>query len=94
MRAVRGPAQSVREGWCTLRRMDVNTLEHEALGLPSNERARLAVDLIESLENLSDREVERLWLAESQRRVRQVDKGEVAMVPAEVVAARVTDLLR
>ena len=84
----------MQEDWYTHQRMDANALGREALGLPSNEWAKLALDLIESLENLSDREIAGLWLTESQRRVRQIDNGEVVMIPAEVIAARTADLLR
>ena len=74
--------------------MNANALELEALGLPSSERAKLALDLIESLESLSDHEVSELWLAESQRRTQQIDDGEVILIPAEVIAARSAELLR
>ena len=74
--------------------MNANALELEALGLPSSERAKLALELIESLESLSDHEVSELWLAESQRRTQQIDDGEVILIPAEVIAARSAELLR
>ena len=74
--------------------MNANALELEALGLPSSERAKLALELIESLESLSDHEVSELWLAESQRRAQQIDNGEVILIPAEVIAARSAELLR
>lgn len=74
--------------------MNAKAVEREALGLPSNERAKLALDLIESLESLSDQEVADLWLAESQRRARQIDNGEVILIPVEVIDARSAELLR
>ena len=74
--------------------MNAKALEREVLGLPSNERAKLALDLIESLETLSDQEVAELWLSESQRRAHQIDNGEVIMIPAEVIAGRTAELLR
>ena len=74
--------------------MNANALEREALGLPSNERAKLALDLIESLETLSDQEVDKLWLTESQRRAVQIDAGEVTLIPADIIAARSVELLR
>ena len=74
--------------------MNANALEREALGLPSSERAKLALELIESLETLSDQEVSALWLSESQRRAQQIDNGEVILIPAEVIAARSAELLR
>jgi hypothetical protein len=74
--------------------MNANTLEREALGLPSSDRAKLALELIESLEALSDQEVAELWLSESQRRAHQIDNGEVILIPAEVIDARTAELLR
>ena len=74
--------------------MNTNALEREALDLPSSERAKLALELIESLETLSDHEISDLWLTESQRRAHQIDSGEVILIPAEVIAARSAELLR
>ncbi|TAM12368.1 MAG: addiction module antitoxin RelB [Nevskiaceae bacterium] len=74
--------------------MNANALEREALGLPSNERAKLALELIQSLETLSDQEVAELWRSESRRRAHQIDNGEVILIPAEVVDARSAELLR
>lgn len=74
--------------------MNLKSLEDEALGLPSQDRARLALDLIESLERLSAPEVERLWAQEAQRRAEQVDAGAVALITAEMVSARAHALLR
>lgn len=74
--------------------MNANALEHEVLCLPSSDRAKLAIDLIESLETLSDQEISTLWLAESQRRAHQIDNGEVILIPAEVIAIRSAELLR
>jgi|APMI01.1.fsa_nt_gi hypothetical protein len=73
--------------------MKANALEREALGLPSGERAKLALDLIESLESLSEQEVAGLWLSESQRRAQQIDNGEVILIPAETIAARSAEIL-
>ena len=73
--------------------MKANALEREALGLPSGERAKLALDLIESLESLSEHEVVELWLRESQRRAQQIDNGEVILIPAETIAARSAEIL-
>lgn len=73
--------------------MNAKVIELEAWGLPSDERAKLALDLIESLETLAPAEIERLWAAESQRRSRQIDNGEVQLLSSEVVAQRARELL-
>ena len=74
--------------------MDIKSLENEALGLPSQDRARLALDLIESLEVLSPIEIEELWAQEAQRRADQIDNLPVALTSAEIVSARAHALLR
>ena len=48
--------------------MSTEELKVEALKLAPQERARLAEKLLESLENLSDKENARLWAEEAERR--------------------------
>ncbi len=74
--------------------MDLKSLENEALGLPSQERAQLAFDLIESLEVLSPAEIEQLWAQEAQRRVEQIDTQSVVLTGSEIVSAKAHALLR
>ena len=52
----------------------------EALSLPSEERARLAAKLIESLDPETEDRVEETWRAEVARRVRELDEGTVETV--------------
>lgn len=63
----------------------MSELENEALKLAPPARARLAEVLLRSLDELSEREVEELWLDEAERRERAWDAGEVQGVPAEQV---------
>jgi hypothetical protein len=44
-------------------------------GLSVQQRARLATRLIESLDELSEAELQSLWIAEAQRRDRLIDAG-------------------
>ncbi|MBA2678321.1 MAG: addiction module protein [Ktedonobacteraceae bacterium] len=74
--------------------MDLKSLENEALELTSQDRARLAFDLIESLEVLSPSEVEQLWTQEAQRRAEQIDTQSVALISSEIVSAKAHALLR
>ena len=74
--------------------MDFKALENEVLSLPPDDRARLAHELIESLDSLSEAEVERLWLDEADRRAQQVDNGSATRVPGEEVARKARALLR
>jgi len=48
--------------------MSPEKVENEALKLSPRDRARLAERLLESLENLTDEENERLWAEEAARR--------------------------
>jgi putative addiction module component (TIGR02574 family) len=60
-------------------------LEKEAFSLTSADRARLAMDLINSLDNQNDTDAEELWLQEGERRYREYRKGNLSTRPAEDV---------
>ncbi|MGH8497477.1 MAG: addiction module protein [Methylococcales bacterium] len=65
--------------------MNIETIRHEALLLPPEERARLAEQLLSSLDTLTEAEIEQLWLQEAQRRADEMDKGLVKRIPADEV---------
>lgn len=65
--------------------MSIEEIEGEALKLDPHERARLAGKLLESLEELSRVENERLWAEEAERRDRDMDAHESSGIPAEEV---------
>ena len=69
-------------------------LEREALRLPAKERANLAQKLLLSLDELSAEELGAEWLAEADRRARELDRGEVEPVPADEVRRKARALLR
>jgi len=48
--------------------MDPQTIEHEALSLPQEDRAKLAQKLLLSLDPLSEGELNQTWLIEADRR--------------------------
>jgi putative addiction module component (TIGR02574 family) len=54
---------------------DPTMIENDAIRLPHRERARLALRLIESLDPGKDEEVDELWLAEAERRLKEYDEG-------------------
>ena len=60
----------------------------EALKLPPNERAEVAEQLIASLDEAPDVNVEQAWQEEVQRRLQQVEHGEVKTIPWEEVQKR------
>lgn len=57
----------------------------EALLLPSDQRAELVDQLLRSLNLPTGEDVDRLWAAEAERRVREIRAGEVEPVPGEQV---------
>jgi putative addiction module component (TIGR02574 family) len=59
----------------------------EATELSDRERAELAGMLLESLESELDPSIEAAWADEVERRIRQVDSGEVKLIPWEQVRA-------
>lgn len=62
-------------------------LFREASELPENDRAELAGRLLESLEGPAEPDVEAAWAEEIERRIRQIDSGEVQTIPWEQVRA-------
>ncbi len=62
--------------------MTIREIEMVALELDARDRARLAERLLTSLEDLSEAEVERLWLDEAERRDQALDRGELEAFPA------------
>lgn len=67
---------------------NIEELFREAAELPETERAELAALLLESIEGEPDEGVEAAWAEEVERRVRQIDAGEVETIPWEEVRAK------
>ena len=65
--------------------MNVQELEAEALKLDPKSRARLAQSLLASLDELSEEECARLWVAEAQRRDAEMEADPKTGRPAEEV---------
>jgi putative addiction module component (TIGR02574 family) len=57
----------------------------QALKLSPTERAYMAEQLIASLDEVADIEVEKAWQEEIQKRIQQVESGEVKTIPWEEV---------
>jgi putative addiction module component (TIGR02574 family) len=66
---------------------DLTALFQEASELSEAERAELAGRLLQSLHGEPDDDVEAAWAEEVERRVRQIDRGEVKTIPWEEVRA-------
>jgi hypothetical protein len=68
--------------------MTVDELRREALRLNHAARASLARDLLNSLDDLSESEIEQLWLQEAVRRHDAVVSGAVETVSADEALAK------
>lgn len=68
--------------------MTIDELKREALRLDPPARANLARDLLSSLDDLSEAEVERLWLEEAERRREEIESGKVTTIPMDEVFAK------
>jgi putative addiction module component (TIGR02574 family) len=68
--------------------MSRQELEAEIKKLDLKERAALAKWIFETLDELSEAEVEALWAEESERRLDELEEGSVTEIPAEEVFRR------
>jgi putative addiction module component (TIGR02574 family) len=66
----------------------------EALKLPEKDRARLASDLLASLDGEAEDGVEAAWAAEVEKRKSEVERGEARLVPWKQVKAEVKAALK
>jgi len=67
--------------------MTLAELKAEALRLNPQERAELAAELLVSLDELGESEVERMWLEDAMRRDAALDSGAARAVLADEVFA-------
>ncbi len=68
-------------------------LLRQALELSVEERADLAAQILESLDSSDDPEVQAAWQAEIERRMAQLDSGEVKPISAEEFRRRLNSTL-
>jgi hypothetical protein len=74
--------------------MDPETIWREALSLPVETRAKLAEELLSSLDDLSEAQVEQLWFQEAARRAEEIDRGQARRIPADEVRRQAQALLK
>ena len=65
--------------------MTEKNIEKKVLELNVKSRAKLANKLLSSLEELSEKEIEKLWGEESIRRDEEISSGKVKLKPVEEV---------
>ena len=73
---------------------DTAEILKEALALPAEARAALAVSLLDSLDVEVDEEAEAAWQREIQRRVAELDSKTVSSIPWSEVRSRLMATLR
>lgn len=66
-----------------------DTILDTALALPPNERAWLASELIASLDENSDSDVEAAWATEIEKRIAEVESGEAETTSWEEARSRI-----
>jgi putative addiction module component (TIGR02574 family) len=69
-------------------------IKEKAAQLSELERAELALALIESLDGPPDADVEEAWRIEVERRLDQIERGEVQLIPGDEVFERLRHRLR
>lgn len=69
-------------------------LEKQARRLSLEERAQLALALLDSLEPADEGEVEAAWKTEIEARLAAYDRGEISAIPAEDVFAEARRISR
>ncbi len=74
--------------------MSIEELKEEAMKLAPEARAKLAQALLASIENLSEAEIERLWVDEAERREAEIDASQVSLRPATEVLQNARARLR
>ena len=72
----------------------VDEITLKARALPAEDRARIAEELLSSLQEDCDPEIEAAWDAEIRRRLDEVDSGNAKLIPAAEVFAEVRRMLK
>jgi putative addiction module component (TIGR02574 family) len=71
-----------------MREPSEDQLIKEALSMPENIRAKIAERLIASLHGQSSPEIDKAWHAEIEKRVKEIESGEVKCIPWEDIRNR------
>ncbi len=72
----------------------VEEIERDIRALSEEERNHLLRDLVADLDGSPDPGVERAWLEEARRRLRELQQGVVEAVPAEEAFKKARDRLK
>ncbi|MCK5519796.1 MAG: addiction module protein [Candidatus Marinimicrobia bacterium] len=64
--------------------INTENIVSETLALPIDIRTLLVSELLESL-NKTDKEIDKMWAEEAEKRVKEITSGEVKTIPGEKV---------
>lgn len=73
---------------------DVEELAVRAMGLSAEERIALAERLWASVDATGQAAISRAWADEAERRIDEIEAGQVGTIPADEVFARIEKKLR
>lgn len=74
--------------------ISAEALLYSALKLPREDRARIAAELIASLDGAPEAGIEAVWDAEVERRIEQMDEGKVRLLDWNAVKAEVAQVVK
>ncbi|HUT54804.1 MAG TPA: addiction module protein [bacterium] len=75
-------------------REDMEKIYSEALALPEEARMSLIDKLLQSLHLPTQEEIDRAWAEEAERRLAQIERGEVELIPGEEFFAKLREKYR
>jgi len=73
--------------------MNLNEIENDILKLGWKDRAALARWLLQSLDDLSEAEIQSLWTEEAERRLDEMEQGQAPEIPAQDFFHRVRKVI-
>jgi len=74
--------------------MTSTAIEQSVLRLPKPDRAHLVHLLLDSLDDLSETDIQELWSNEARRRADEIDTGKVNLVSGENLEQQVRTLFK
>jgi putative addiction module component (TIGR02574 family) len=72
----------------TMTKAEIESLRNAVMALPEEERAKMAKDLVASLDGPVDSEVARAWDIEICRRINEIESGQAVLLDADEVLVR------
>lgn len=77
-----------------MRTVELESLKSAAMALPEKERAKLASDLVASLDGPTEQNVAEAWDIEICRRINEIESGKAELLDVEEVLARARARIR